>query len=186
MNSYCQPLFARRKDHFKKSTVEGLLILISISLAGCSHGISPLTVQPGFGGTIHFTSTWPPSDSVKDIRVVAFYHYPPVDIIGEVLSGAAKVYPPIGGVALPLFVDSLEYKFETDPATFEYVVVALQYGPNLFSDWRVVGAYGYEHGVGKPKEVIIPEDTFVNGINIDVDFKNTPPTPSATGSVAAR
>ncbi|MGC8594315.1 MAG: hypothetical protein ACP5US_04040 [Candidatus Kryptoniota bacterium] len=175
-----------QENQFKKVMIAGLLFLIAIFSPGCTHGISPLSVQPGFGGSIHFTSAWPSPDSVKDIRVVAFYHYPPVDIIGEVLSGAAKVYPPIGSTSLPLFVDSLNYRFETDPSTFEYVVVALQYGPNLFSDWKVVGAYGYEHGVGKPKKVIIPEDTFVNGINIDVDFKNTPPTPSGAGGIAAK
>lgn len=175
-----------QRNYLKDLIIESLSIFTTLFFIGCTHGITPLSVQPGFGGTIHFTSEWPPLDSVKDIRVVAFYHYPPIDIIGEILSGAAKVYPPIGSSALPLFVDSLGYRFETDPATFEYVVVALQYGPNLFSDWKVVGAYGYEHGVGKPKKVIIPEDTFVNGINIDVDFKNTPPTPFTNGNIAAR
>ena len=155
-----------------------LVPLLGFVLSGCTHGLEPLPVQPGFGGTIRFVSPWPPADSVKDIRVVAFYTYPPKNIIGEVLSGQAKVYPPIGSTPLPTFVDSLKYTFDTDPATFQYVVVALQYGSNVFSDWKVVGAYGYSHGTGVPKPVIIPEDSYVKGIDIEVDFKNTPPTPN--------
>ncbi|MCL4510981.1 MAG: hypothetical protein M1470_07925 [Bacteroidetes bacterium] len=156
---------------------------LGVILSGCTHGLEPFKVQPGFGGTIRFVLPWPPHDSVRDIRVVAFYDYPPKNIIGEVLSGQAKVYPPIGSTPLPTFVDSLQYTFDTDPATFQYLVVALQYGPNVFSDWKVVGAYGYSHGVGSPKPVIIPEDSYVNGIDIEVDFQNTPPTPNDTLAV---
>jgi hypothetical protein len=121
---------------------------------------------------------------VQDLRIVAFYGYPPTNIIGEVTSGQAKVYPGIGMTGLPKFVDSLSYDFTLDSAaTFQYVVVAMQYGSNVFQDWKVVGAYGYSHGAGSPKTVVVPPNTFVNGIDIDVDFQNTPPTPS--GSLAS-
>ncbi len=155
---------------------------VSIFLSGCSHGLeppaAPLT-QTGFGGTVYFISSWPPADSVLDIRIVAFYNYPPQNIINEVLAGQAKVYPLLGASAPALFVDSLTYSFVLDSSsTFQYVVVAMEYGANISTDWKVVGAYGYSHGVGSPDSVVVPKNTFVNGINIDVDFKNTPPTPS--------
>lgn len=91
------------------------------------------------------------------------------------------MYPSIGAAALPLFVDSLSYTFSLDSSsTFQYVAVAMQYGSNIYTDWKVVGAYGYLHGVGAPKSVVIPQNTFVSGININVDFENTPPTPAST------
>ncbi len=120
-----------------------------------------------------------------DIRVVAFYNYPPQNIINEVLSGQAEIYPPIGAPAPTLFADSLTYSFVLkSSSTFRYVVVAMQYGANVSADWKVVGAYGYSNGVGNPDSVVVPENTFVNGINIDVDFENTPPTPGSN-SIAA-
>ncbi len=161
-------------------------------LSSCNRGLAPVqassAVQPGFGGTIRFVSAWPPVDSVQDLRVVAFDNYPPTNIFGEVTSGQAKVYPAIGSTGLSKFVDSLSYKFDLDSAeTFQYVVVAMQYGSNPLQDWKVVGAYGYSHGQGSPQPVTVPPNSFVNGIDIEVDFQNTPPTPlNGIASPAAR
>ncbi|MCL5268309.1 MAG: hypothetical protein M1469_09435 [Bacteroidetes bacterium] len=165
-----------------------VLLVLSFSLSACTHGLEPISVQPGFSGTVRFISSWPPPDSIYDIRVVAFYHYPPQNIIGDVLSGNARVYPSIGTSAPTFFVDTLSYNFTLDSAAvFQYVVVAMQYGPNLLSDWKVVGAYGFSHGVGSPKAVVVKSNNFVNGIDIDVDFKNTPPTPGgASASTASK
>ena len=152
-------------------------------LSGCNQGLSPTqpssSVKAGFGGTVRFVSAWPPADSVLNLRVVAFQNYPPANIVTEVLSGQALVYPQItNSTGLATFVDSLSFSFTLDSsAVFQYVAVAMQYGPNISQDWKVVGAYGYSHGAGSPKTVVVPPNTFVNGIDIDVDFKNTPPTP---------
>jgi len=170
-------------------TILVLAIIFCVTFCGCTHGLEPAPapeVQPGFGGTVYF-SNWPhpPADSVYDIRIVAFYKYPPLNIINEVLTGQAKIYPPIGGAALPLFVDSLSYIFDLDSSsTFQYVVIAMQYGSNTFVDWKVVGAYGYLNGVGSPEGVVVPENTFANGINIYVNFKNPPPTPGNSSFAA--
>ena len=177
--------------NFELRVASRFVFLAGILFSGCSHGLEPPAapaIQPGFGGTVHFVSQWPhpPGDSVYDIRVVAFFNYPPQNILNEVIEGQAVVYPPIGSTAPALFVDSLSYSFDVrSSATFQYVAVAMQYGPDSFNDWKVVGAYGYSHGVGTPDSVVIPENTFINGINIDVDFQNTPPTPIGTASVAA-
>lgn len=176
-----------------KSALLSLCLCTScvLILAGCNRGLAPTqastsVVQPGFGGTVRFISAWPPSDSVQDLRVVAFYNYPPTNIFTEVTGGQAEVYPAIGATGLSKFVDSLSYKFTLDSAaTFRYVVVAMQYGSNILQDWKVVGAYGYSHGVGQPDSVVVPAGSFVNGIDIDVDFKNTPPTPFSGVSSAS-
>ncbi len=169
-----------------------LFVACGLILSSCNRGLAPVqassTVKPGFGGTIQFVSAWPPVDSVQDLRVVAFDNYPPTNIFGEVTSGQAKVYPAIGSKGLSKFVDSLSYKFDLDSAeTFQYVVLAMQYGSNPLQDWKVVGAYGYSRGQGSPRPVTVPPDSFVNGIDIEVDFQNTPPTPlNGIASPAAR
>ena len=163
-------------------------LYFAVLFAGSNRGLAPTqpssSVQMGFGGTVRFVSAWPPSDSVFDVRVVAFSNYPPSNILTEVSSGQAKVYPALGANKVPLFVDSLSYTFYLDSAaTFRYVAVVIQNGSNYLQDWKVVGAYGYSHGAGQPDSVVVTPGSFVNGINIDVDFKNTPPNP--LGSVAS-
>ena len=175
-----------------KNSLPGYFIMFLLAFGtifiGCTHGLEPLPLQSGFGGTVRFISAWPPADSVVDLRVVAFYKYPPSNIFGEVINGQAKVYPAIGpGTSLKLPLDSVAYTFTLDSAsTFQYVVVALQYGSNITTDWKVVGAYGYSHGAGSPKSVIVPDNSFINGIDIDVDFKNVPPTPNVSGAIVYR
>jgi hypothetical protein len=161
-------------------------------LSGCSHGLGPTSappVQSGFGGTVYFVSGWPPSDSVYNIRVVAFRDYPPQNILQEILQKRAIYYPSDLTTKI-LDVDSLPYHFYSPdvvpPDTFRYVVVAMQYGSNVYTDWKVVGAYGYSGAVGEPKSVMVSANTFTNGININVDFQNLPPTPSVTTLAASR
>jgi len=161
------------------------VLLLAMTVGGCTHGLEPILEQPGFGGTIHFSSPWPP-DSFNNVRVVAFNNYPPQNIINEILGGLAKVYPPITGSGLQTPADSVSYSFTLDSATvFKYVAVVMQDGSNIYADWKVIGAYGYSHGAGSPDSVTIPSNTYVNGINIDVDFANTPPTPPGIVASAA-
>ncbi len=175
----------RERDPLSGSLVPLCLICLGLVLSGCNRGLSPTQASSsaitGFGGTVRFVSSWPhpPQDSVYDLRVVAFRDYPPQNILLEVSSGNAIVYPPTSTTGgLPKFVDSLSYDFTLDSAsTFQYVVVAMRYGTNVFSDWKVVGAYGYSHGAGSPRSVVVQQGSFLNGIDIEVDFQNTPPTP---------
>lgn len=185
------PFGTRRSQNFKFIILIAFALLSGLTFSACTHGLEPMSkppVQPGFGGTIYFASPWPhpPSDSVYDIRVVAFHNYPSQNIFSEVLTGQAKVFPPIGAASPPFFVDSLSYTFDLDSsATFQYVAVAMQYGPNVFTDWKVVGVYGDPLDVGNRESVVVPANTFVNGINIYVNFKNPPPTPPVTSVAAA-
>ena len=78
-----------------------VIIFVLFLLFSCDHGINPTQTQKdnetkstGISGTI-FYQNWPPPDSLLDLRLVIFKNYPPVDIVGEVLSGEAIAYPEI-------------------------------------------------------------------------------------------
>ncbi len=137
----------------------------------CDHGLElPPPVKPGFGGRIAYKGKWPPPDSVKLLAVVGFKRYPPSNIVGDVLSGEA-----VFDTTLRRNVDFEDYKILTDPGKFEYVIVAQQYGANIFSDWRIIGVYSDDPERRQPRTVEIVKDTFVPNVNINVDFDHLPP-----------
>jgi hypothetical protein len=149
----------------------GIVFFLLWALSACDHGLEPpRATKPGFGGRITYTGKWPPPDSLVRLALVAFKDYPPTDIVDDVLSGKA-VYD----TALARNVDFQDYQFFTDPATFKYVVVAQQYGSNLFSDWRVIGVYSDDPLQATPKTVDVPAETFISGVDITVDFDHPPP-----------
>ncbi len=156
--------------------------LLSVSSAllffGCSdHGLEPEpSVEPGFGGVIYYRN-WPPLDSLKDLRIVAFRDFPPQSIVGDIISGRAFVFPKLGESHLPFFVDSTAYSFFVPPGRYAYVAVAQQFGDSLFRDWRAVGQYDLDSDVTIPSAVEVSDNTFVSRVNIFVDFWNPPPTP---------
>jgi len=146
-------------------------ILVLCLLTACDHGLAPPPpVKPGFGGRIAYKGTWPPADSIKLLAVVAFKHYPPSNIAGDVLSGEA-----LFDTALARNVEVQDYRIFSEPGRFEFVVVAQQYGPNIFTDWRIIGVYSDDPERRIPKAVVIPPETFVSNVNISVDFDNLPP-----------
>lgn len=149
-------------------------------MPSCDGGLSPTVTTVPFGfmsGTIRYQH-WPPRDSLIDLRLVAFRGFPPGSIPNEVLAGTAVVYPSIGDTALiPFYVDSLRYVFSLPPGEYQYVVIAQQYGPDLYADWRAVGQYDLDSNLTVPSPVTIsPSDTTLD-ININVDFTNPPPPP---------
>ena len=144
-------------------------------LAACDHGLSPdAGVDPGFTGTVRINGPWPPEDSVRDLRVVAFRNYPPKDILSEVIEGSA------------MFSESMAYGFSdttytiqdaTLSGSFSYVVVAQNYGGDVFNDWRAVGVYALSGDPAVPTPVSLGGGDFVSGIDIEVDFYHLPPQP---------
>ncbi len=144
--------------------------------AGCDQGLEPEPPpQYGIAGTIDFRN-WPPSDSIRDLRLVAFKKFPTGDIVTEVLQGKARFTPslaPYGAPAIPysLILAPLQ------PGTFEYIVVAQQFGPNVFSDWRPVGVYYNSGDTTKPGSLFVPANQVVQGVNINVDFRSPPAPP---------
>lgn len=146
-----------------------ILILLSIfAFAGCETGLEPPPPPPPFGtieGVIHYEGTWPPADSLYDLRFVAFKETP---------SGMDDFFD----LSNMIFSQQLEYYVERDTfliedvqnAIFRYNVVAQQYGPRNLVDWRPVGVYEENFGV-----FAVEGDTAQ--IVIQVDFNNLPPFP---------
>jgi hypothetical protein len=149
----------------------GIILCLLWALSACDHGLEPPPkARPGFGGRITYVGNWPPADSIYLLAVVAFKHFPPTNILNDVLGGNA-VYD----TAVAKNVDSQDYQIFTDPAKFEYVVVAQQYGPDIFSQWRVIGVYSDDPDRVQPKTVDVQPETFVNNVDITVDFEHLPP-----------
>lgn len=156
-------------------------LCIATALTACNKGIESepqVATGPGAMTGLVTYRNWPSPDSLRDLRIVAFKNFPPGDIVSEVLQSRAVVYPPLGDTALvPFLVDSLRYKFILEAGTYEYVVVAQQFGPNVLADWRPVGQYDLDTDLSVPSPVIVPAADTVRNINIIVDFVNRPPTP---------
>ena len=142
--------------------------------AGCGDGLSPEMGLVGFEGAVTVASAFPPTDSVLTLRVVAARSYPPKDILSEYLAGRL------------IFSDALTYNARTQSYTilqsdltgvFEYVCIAQQYGPNPFSQWRVVGVYSLSGDKARHSPIDLGSGRFLRGIDIAVDFYDLPPQP---------
>jgi hypothetical protein len=159
-----------------------LFYLISIFLlmiSACNHGLSPKENESSqlaqISGAI-FYQNWP-ADSLFDLRLVVFEHYPPENILNEVLLGRATVYPDLGELPLPFYVDTTFFWLEIDPGTYEYIAVAQQYGPEITSDWRAVGQYNTIPGDSLPTPITVNSGELLDNIIIYVDFDDLPPQP---------
>lgn len=150
---------------------------VTLYLSACDdHGLSPVSAveTPGFSGTITVRSTWPPQDSVMDLRIAAFRNYPPKDILSEIINGSA-----VFSDELPYGVDTLNYRVQGAELNgpFAYVVVAQNYGPDPFMQWRAVGVYTLLGDVASPSPIDLGSGRFIRGIDVEVDFINLPPQP---------
>jgi hypothetical protein len=164
-----------------------LLVLSGILLmGGCDKGLGPINEPSGFGGVIHFKN-WPPADSVRDLRVVAFEQFPADSsgILASLLTGHGAVYPAdlTAKGSLPKFVDNAPYEFTTKNGInlkvqqYSYIVVAQLYGPNSFTDWRPAGVYTTEAGTFNPSPIRVLLHRITPNVDIEVDFHNPPPKP---------
>ena len=164
-------------------------VVSMLLLAGCDKGLAPPVPEPwtefsGFSGVLHFQN-WPPVDSVQELRVVAFHKYPSdsSSILQLLISGEAVVFPPIGTKSLLRYgADTISYVMTTDSTslavgTYEYVVVAQKYGPNIFADWAPAGLYTKNLGSFDPSPVEVIFHRITPGYDIYVDFHKPPPKP---------
>ncbi|MDP1677166.1 MAG: hypothetical protein Q8L88_09890 [Bacteroidota bacterium] len=158
------------------------IIFIFLVLVGCDKGLTPVSntvISPGFSGTITYKSPFPPTDSLIDLRIVAVPYYPVdtlfQDILLKVFSGEIAYSP--NKLSTLDSGATASYEMLVTPKTYYYIAVVQQYGPSTFSQWRVVGVYGYSLASPTPKTVIVTDNKFISGINIDVDFYNLPPQP---------
>lgn len=159
-------------------------LFLAVVFFGCNEGIqappeNSVVATPGlsgFAGTITYKN-WPPADSLIDLRIVAFKNFPPKDIVSEVLSGQAIIYPALGGPNLPFNVDTTHYFVPAPGGQYQYVVVAQQYGPLVTVNWRAVGQYDLDANLAVPSLIQVPADDTLMHVDIDVDFKHLPPQP---------
>lgn len=164
-----------------------LIVFVILTLPlihNCNHGLSPSNEKrtnpsnlTGISGAIIYQN-WPPPDSLVDLRLIAFRKYPsPDSIFIEIIQGTAVVYPPIDTSAhLQFNANFEEYVMELPAGRFDYIVVAQQYGNDLFSDWQAVGQYDTDAD-SLPSPINVIQDSLLEDININVDFKNLPIQP---------
>jgi hypothetical protein len=157
-----------------------IFVVCILCFIHCDKGLSPPDTpqeKSGISGTVYFQN-WPPLDSLFDIRVVIFQEYPPQNIVGEIISGRAFLYPSLNDTfRIPFNIDSLFYAIELEPATYEYLVVAHQFGTDLYNDWQVVGQYDNTPQDSLPTTIHLDEGQLLTDLNIWVDFDNLPPQP---------
>jgi len=153
-----------------------LFVFLFSGLLGCG-GLEPIpeAEKTMIYGTVVFkngSERWPPADSVKDFRVVAFLDYPPKDIIGDVLSGRATFTQE----SLPTFVDSLNFSIEITqtPLEFKYIAAAWNYGTIM--EWKTAGVYSETKNPKNPSSIILNNGDRKK-IRIYVDFDSLPPQP---------
>ncbi len=162
-------------------------LVVLLVLASCNTGLSPVNEPSGFRGVVRFKN-WPPPDSVRDLRIVAFESYPTdsSNIISSLLQGTAAFYPDLGvrfETVFPRNADSSAYVFTIQDGynlqlkNYTYIILAQQYGPNVFTDWRPAGVYSVRPNSFDPASVRVLLHQVMPDININVDFDNPPPRP---------
>lgn len=164
-------------------TPNAILIASLVLFTACDKGIAPPAVSPApnpngsFSGTVTFQN-WGVADTLYDLRLIAFIVFPPDDVIDEVLRGRAAVHPPLGGGVLALAgADSVTYQLHLPAGIYPYIVVAQQFGPDLFNDWKPVGQYDLDSNLTDPTPIEITAGENLHDIDIIVDFANLPPIP---------
>lgn len=143
--------------------------------------VTPPTQLPLVEGTIHFLggkSQWPPKDSALEIRVVFFQKYPPDSNLVLAISTGEAFFTD----TIQRFSDSSSFRLRRDevnkplPLEFPYVVVALRFGGNFFTDWRAIGVYSVTNDQSQPLKIVVDTTKTVK-LQIPVDFTNPPPQP---------
>jgi hypothetical protein len=160
----------------------------AILAAGCDEGLGPIYEETGFEGTIYY-SNWPPIDQVWELRLLAFADVPTdSSTLAQLLissinkPGSIILYPALGTPGLPKLVETTHYQLTTSGSNlqvrqYNYVVLALRYGPGLFTDWRPAGVYTYNQETFEPAPVNVRNRRLLENVNIFVDFTKPPPKP---------
>ncbi|MBE0573072.1 MAG: hypothetical protein IH618_16130 [Ignavibacteriaceae bacterium] len=168
--------------------LSAFIILMLFAVTCDDHGIEPKPETPidkvsGFSGSVTFIGEWP--DSIKRAFVVVFQNplLTPGDFTVFNLKYLSREIP-IGAAAYEYssldsaFIPSVPGPFP--PGTYAYIAVAQQSTDELSlarKDWFVSGIYYTQGDTTQPGTMLIPDSTFVENINITVDFNNPPPQP---------
>jgi len=165
-----------------------IIVCFFMILVSCDseNGIAPKPIveqEFGFGGNIVFYGAWP--DSIRRIILVVFKD--------PLINPNDFVITNIGFLSfeLPLGVQTYRYSSldsaiislipeDIPPSVYHYVAVAQQSTDELSlsrKDWFVTGVYYADGDTTTPGVLTIPQDTFINNINMYCDFENPPPQP---------
>jgi hypothetical protein len=163
-----------------------LLIILCLCIASCDGGLAPPPpVELGFSGTVHVApGSWPPADSLAGLLIFASKIYPldSATVYQGLFSNPPTIFVyPDFSKSLPFFIDSISYSFPLSSGTYKYIGVIQQTSSDLFNlgirIFRVVGFYKDTTNHTLPGTVIVNDNSQVQGINIQVDFRNPPPQP---------
>lgn len=156
-------------------------LLVFFILTGCDEqGLNPNDVsEPGFGGTISFVSKLPPPDSLKDLRIVAVPYFPVDTLFQPLIIKVIEGVIPFSENMISKADSGTTFSYEmfVKPQTYYYLAVVQQYGIDVFSQWKVVGVFGYIPSQINSKTIVVPDGKFVHGVNFTVDFYQLPPQP---------
>lgn len=163
-----------------------ILLLASFTIISCDHGLAPPPqekIEQGITGTIYYQGIFP--DSLKEHRLIAAKMYRKFRSMNEIMelilsgSDSIHIYPSILQSPLSLTkVDSIKYKFVLPPALYKYIAVAQTSGAILDSSkWKIVGVHSLDSITWDPRPIHIGSGSFVDSINITVDYNNPPPQP---------
>jgi hypothetical protein len=156
--------------------------LIPFILTGCGGGIEPVVNTSGFSGKIIFVDAWP--EGVMRTHLVIFED--PLNSAEDFSLRNLKFI----SVGIPYGVNEFQFSSRDSsvipgnrlfsPGEYSYMAVAQSSTPDVSlnrGDWYVVGLYYTGGDTTKPGKLIIPENTFVENINITCDFNSPPPQP---------
>ena len=155
-----------------------------LAIACDDHGIEPKPSESsGFSGTVRFLNEWP--DSIKRSFIVVF-QYPllaDTDFVILNIKFLSREIPL--GVRVYEFSSLDSAYLPPTPRSFPsgsyaYVAVVQQSTEEISfarKDWYVSGVYYANGDTTKPGTMVIPDSTFVENININVDFNNPPLQP---------
>ncbi len=142
--------------------------------AGCDHGFSPPDVAPPgrILGTVSYTGSWPPADSMRDLRFVAM-RFMPQDTTDFLRLNEMAIS---AGLRRDVAADSFSIE-GVDPGPFVYAGIAHQFDANILS-WRPLGLVTGNGGI-----FIVESGQDVH-VHVDVDFGHLPvfPPPSVARS----
>ena len=171
------------KSRTKIKSLSIIIICFFMILISCDsdHGIGLKQIEDtefGFGGNIVFYGAWP--DSVKRVFIIAFKDtLITLDNLGFIsnsltLGIQSYKYSSLDSAIIPLS------QFEIPPSVYKYVAVVQQSTVQISldrKDWFVSGVYYANGETTTPGILTIPENAFVDDINIYCDFDNPPPQP---------
>lgn len=168
-----------------------LCMLCTLCMGACNGGLDPgdYNQTASFSGRIYFVQGagaehFPPKDSLLDLRVVAFHDQPKdTNLLNELGNGDA-IFSALALVDssfsypadIPYSIDIPQNQLNKGAVSYRYVAVAQRYGPNILSDWKVVGIYSLD-SVYTPQILILSNGTHYDNINFTVDFLHPPPQP---------